>query len=222
MKQKTLTTPVATAKWVCVQKPSTKFKADGVYSVEVVMTAEEAKPLYDQLQKMAEEAKQEFSKKFLADPKTKAKAAKLKNFKLNFGFSQELDTDGNETGNLIFKAKSDAVIKPKGKDAWNKKIGLFDAKGKPIVGNLSIGKGTRLKVAFQPYPFCMEATERVGMSIRLEAVQIIELVKYEGGQSAEGYGFGSEEGFTADDDQTSEGTDATGGGGTGDAGNGDF
>jgi hypothetical protein len=49
-------------------------------------------------------------------------------------------------------------------------------------------------VAFEPIPYVMQATKRVGVSLRLKAVQVIDLVEY--GNTAASV-FDEEEGFIA-------------------------
>jgi hypothetical protein len=57
-----------------------------------------------------------------------------------------------------------------------------------------IGNGSRVKVAFEPFPYIMQSTKKVGVSLRLKAVQVIDLVEY--GNSAASV-FDEEDGYVA-------------------------
>jgi hypothetical protein len=192
---KTRTTPAGLAGFVCVNKPSTKFKPEGEYSIKLVLDPATAEPLQGEFRKLAEEAKAEFLKK---DSK---KAAIIGKYALHVPGSDDVDADGNPTGNVVFAFKQAAVITPRDtkKQPFETKIGLFDAKGKPMPGDVLVGRGSKVKVAYEVIPFCNPATKSVGISLRLKAVQILDLKRYSGGTDFAGYGFGQEEGYTAED-----------------------
>jgi hypothetical protein len=101
--------------------------------------------------------------------------------KANMPFSPEVDDQGNETGNIVFKFKSKRQPK------------LYDAKGKVITKNLQVASGTVAKVATAINPYATGIN--VGVSLYLNDVQIIELVEY-----GKGSLFGQEDGFEFDDD----------------------
>jgi hypothetical protein len=214
--KKIQTTPAGIGKWVCVNKPSTKFNPDGVYSVDLALPAEDAEKLVAEFKAAAEAKKAEAIK---ADPKN---AGKIKGYAVHVPGEPEVDGDGNETGNVILKFKANALIKPKDKDPFEKRIGVFDAKGKPLPANVNVGKGSKLKVAYEVVPFCAAGLKKVGVSLRLQAVQVLELVKYQGGQDAGSFGFGTEDGYTADDEAPSTGGESTEGEAPAGDGNGDF
>lgn len=195
MKSKPETSPAGIAGWTCINKPSTKFKPDGEYSIKLLLPPDLAGPLLEKFKTAAEEAKAEFMKK---DAK---KANLIAKFDLSVPGSDELDADSNPTGNTAFQFKQTALIKPKDtkKDPFEVKIGIFDAKGKPLPSEVIVGRGSRVKVAYEVIPFCMAATKKVGVSLRLKAVQVLELVKYSGGGSADDYGFGEEDGYTQEE-----------------------
>jgi hypothetical protein len=131
-----------------------------------------------------------------------AKKAKLiAAYALHAPGADDVDAEGNATGLIAFQFKQTAIIKPKDpkKQPFETKIGLFDAKGKPMPADVLVGRGSKVKVAYEVVPFCMPATKTVGVSLRLKAVQVLDLKRYSGGQDAAGYGFGAEEGYTADE-----------------------
>jgi hypothetical protein len=182
-------------------------KPNGEYSVQLVQTAEEAKPLIDKLTPLFEKAKEDGAEEFAKLPPAARK--KLKDVTVNDFFSTEFDKETEEeTGNLIFKFKMTAsgVSKKTGKK-WSRKPVVFDAKGKPLVNAPSIWGGTIGKVNFEVSPYFIKGTAAVGISLRLQAVQVIELVSGQG-RDASDYGFGEEEGYAHED--TAENTNGFG------------
>ena len=51
-------------------------------------------------------------------------------------------------------------------------------------------------------PYFVEGQAVCGVSLRIEGVQVIELVSGSGGRSADAMGFGEEEGFEADEEES--------------------
>lgn len=94
-----------------------------------------------------------------------------------------------EEGTVTFKFKSKQ--KPK----------LFDSKGKPITADISVGNGSKIKVAggFGPY----DKGANTGVALYLNSVQIIDLVEWTGSSV-----FGEEEGgFVATEAAESDSSD---------------
>lgn len=183
-----MTTPVGVAVYPALTRPDTKFDELGQYKGDVRIPVEEAKSM---MAKLADIFKNHTGK-------APSKSG-------NTMWDVEEDDDGNPTGNVIFKIRVKNKINRRG-DLWDRKPALFDAKLKPLSGVNPWG-GTEMRVNFDVYPW--DAGGKKGVSLQLIAVQVINLV--EGGSSADAtaYGFGEEEGFTADttvEDQFSEET----------------
>jgi len=98
-------------------------------------------------------------------------------------YTQDVDEAGNPTGNLVFKAKMKALVKSKDGQSWEQKPMVVDAKRTPMQGTALIGNGSLVNVAAEPVPYVMAATKQVGVTLRLKAVQVINLVEY-GGSTA--------------------------------------
>jgi hypothetical protein len=176
-------------------------KPNGEYSVSLVLSAEEAKPLIDKLQLVHDRAVEEGQVKF--DGLAVQQRKKLKNLTVNPLFTEEFDKETEEpTGNVIFKIRMTASGKNKktGK-AWNRKPTIFDTKGQPIKNPPSIWGGTIGKVSFEAAPYFIVGSGTAGVGMYLNAVQIIEL-RSGGGGNAEDYGFGEEEGFEYEETKT--------------------
>lgn len=179
-----LTTPVCKFQYPKLIEPETKFNPEGVYKVTAVLDAADATDIADQLDSLLTRHKESL--------KLQAPSQKFKLADLPYGFE---DIDGKPC--FVIKAK----MKAKGIDrdgrAWSSAPAIFDAKGRAVKDRESVKgmwSGTVGKVSFEACPF-HQAAIGAGITLRLKAVQIISLI--EGGGSAEGYGFGEEEGWTA-------------------------
>src|SRR5438876_6910834 len=95
------------------------------------------------------------------------------------------------TGEVIFTFKMRAGgIDKETKQSWQRRPALFDAKGKPLVGK-EIGAGSEIKVTFTMGRFYTPLVG-AGVSLRLEAVQVIKLVQCNADRDAASFGFVSE------------------------------
>ena len=181
-------TPVGVAKNPRLTKPDTKFLEAGVYGVSLIVAADEGKPLIDVIDAEIKAALERARKD---KPRFRVKAAD-KPYK-------PVTNDADEpTGEIVFNFKMTASgIDGKTKQPWQRRPALFDAKGKPLVGK-EIGAGSEIKVAFTINPFYTFLVG-AGVSLRLEAVQVIKLVESNCGRDAASFGFVAEEGYSQDD-----------------------
>lgn len=177
--------PKGIASYPHLTKPDTKFNTEGEYKVSLIVSGGDASKAID----------------FLTEQHT---AAVSKAKKENAG--KRVKESGlpfieNDDGTVTFKFKLKAKVTPKKGDPFEQKPALFDAKGKPLTGEPKVGGGSVIKVSYEVVPY-YTAIAGAGVSLRLRAVQIIELKEYSGGGNAESYGFGEEEGFEAGEDDT--------------------
>lgn len=186
-----LTSPLGTAIYPRLTQPDTKFDKDGVYSVDLELDpqAKETKEFIATIKKVADEA---YSSTCESKGGKKLKRA-------------DVPIKETEEGNIRikFKLKSKAGNEEK---SWNQKPMLFDSMGKAIDSPPNIGSGSRIKVAFEVVPF-FTAMVGAGVSLRLKAVQIVELREYTPGGNFDAYGFKADpKGFVAaqESEQASE------------------
>ena len=107
-------------------------------------------------------------------------------------------------GEDYFKVKMTHIIDTK-KGQWERKVPIFDAKGKCITDSItSVGNGTKGKIAYELSPFYMN-DKNYGVSLRLTGVQILDLVE-DGDVSAASLGFGQEEGYVQEEAEVSAAT----------------
>lgn len=183
-------------------------KPAGEWNVRLILEAEEAQALIKKLQPEFDKAKMKAEEEFAKLPIATRK--KLKEVTLNDFYTEVYDKDTEEpTGQYEFRFKSAASGVNKDKKKWERKVALFDAKGVPIKKIAAIWGGTVGKVSFTASPYFIPGTGAAGLSLRLEAVQIIEL-SAGGSRNASEYGFGEEEGYDSTEDSAGF-TDETGG-----------
>lgn len=178
-------TPKGVAVWPHLNKPDTKFNAEGEYTVKLRLPAAEATGLIAQLEKIRDDYKDEAAKQ---DPK-------VARYNLAPVYDEEVDDQGNLTGNYLFKFKQKAIIKTRKGDTLRMKVALFDAQRQPT--SAQVGGGSIIKVAGVAFGYAMPTTKMVGVSLRPEAVQIIELQQRGGNAAAM---FDVEDGYVASGD----------------------
>ena len=180
------TTVKGKAFWTYAFTPDTKFDSDGVFTTKFRIGGEAAVNFQNEVdalsKKSVEKAKED-------NPTKKIKEASKP-------YSEVLDEEGKETGQLEFVFKQKASIKTKN-GPMQMRVGVFDAKGKPITDPVDIGNGSTVKVAYEPNLWFVPSTG-AGVSLRFKGLQIIDLMARAGGSGAEGFGFGEEDGYSHD------------------------
>lgn len=197
-----LTTARGTAVYPSLNKPSTKFDADGVYECKLRFASDDA--FVDTFRAKAQQAIDAKYDEVVAElVKAGKKGVADKITKANPPIAiEEDDATGEETGYVTIKAKKKASgISQKTGNPWRSKPDIFDARGVQIGGNdrkfdesklPSIGGGSVMKMNVELRGYYIAKDKEVGCSVYLNGVQIIKLVSY-GSRDASGYGFGAEE-----------------------------
>lgn len=167
-------------------QPDTKFDDAGVYKcgVRLSMDDPEAQEFIEKLEAaalqnhVAQRAERKGKKTKLASP----------------GFVREEDSEtGEETGYWIVNAKLKARVRKKKNDgsSFTQCPALFDATGARFYPD-SVWGGSEVRLSIEIYPY-YTGMVGAGLSLRLKAVQIIELVQA-GGSTAADNGFDAVEG----------------------------
>lgn len=187
-------TPAGTAQYPWLNKPDTKFDADGVYKTNLILSAEDfnapnKKLGGKSLQQVLTDAVEAKMAETLAEL-PKAAASKVKTADV---YEDELDDQGEPTGNvkLHFKLKAKVTVKSSGK-TFEQKPTLVDSKNK-VIDDIIYG-GSTIKLSFSPIPYYMASTKTVGVSLRMIAVQVLDLVSRGGGDT----GFDVEDGYVGE------------------------
>ena len=191
-----ITTPIGVAKWPSLEKPDTKFDKDGCYKVDLIVQGDEADALVKEMSTVRD-AHIETIKE--TKPKWKAKVSPLP-------VSDEVDDDENPTGAKVFKFKLKAVG-INGEDRWEQRPIIMDSDGTPITKVPRIGGGSKLIVCADIIPY-LSPMVGAGVSLRLKAVQLIDLVEYSS-SSANDWNFTPQKGFKVSDQEveTEEGVE---------------
>lgn len=187
MAKKILTTAKGIAVWPKVNEPDTKFDANGVYQIKLRLEGEDAVALRNQLDQAVAANLEELKK----DAKLKGK--KIKN--ADAPYQIETGDDEQETGAIIFNFKMKAKGTRKDGTTFTAKPLLFDNLAKPLAADKRVGGGSVVKIGYEVNPFYVAAIG-AGVSLRLKAVQVLELREFGGDASA--FGFSAEEAEEAD------------------------
>jgi hypothetical protein len=154
-------------------------KQYGVYSVDLLKTEEDAQKLSEYLQGLIDERHAE-----------EVKASK-KPESLSTRSPCDVFTDkktGLEYTRFKFKMKAGGVNN--NGEPWHQKPAVFDAKRNVMSGENLIGNMSRVKIAFVPATYCVQNV--VGVTLKMEAVQVIDLVPWKDPKAM----FDDEDGYT--------------------------
>lgn len=195
-------TPVLPCVWPRIQRPQTKFNPDGTFSIGVLFDPNE-------------ESTKRLLKRIDATFKSAcdAVAAQLgpkKQFrKSDPPYKPYLDKDDNDTGLIQLNFKRQAIYM-KDDEKIKVRIPFFDSMARPITDDVNMGGGSTVKVRFNCRGYYVPAIG-VGVSLRLEAVQVFNLKHSFDKNDPTSYGFSAEE--AADGDtmggEEGEGIEAT-------------
>jgi len=187
-------TPKGTLIYPWLTKPDTKFNPQGEYRTTLAVPTESCEEFCKKLDKILDD--------FFNEQVEVAKPQDKKKIKKAEPYTQQYNDAGEETGNMLFKTKLKAEVTMKSGETYTQKPKLFDAKGQPLPSSINPYGGTQAKLSVQVVPYCMPATKECGLSLRLQAVQVIQLVQGGGGSNSTDYGFGEEDGYVAPEKDT--------------------
>jgi hypothetical protein len=197
------TTPIFPCLYPNVQDPAENYNKDGEeYRLKLVVPAD-----HEWVEKMTERwtyAAEELLEERMAEAKPQKKGL-LKQCKFRSPFIEQYNEDGDPSDEVHINFKRDARFEnPRNGKTVEVKIPVFDSKGNVIKQNLNIGNGSLVVVSFSERPYVSEGNKQFGVSIRLEAVKLVKLEEYAGGDNFDDFGFDADEdgeGFTVDPNQ---------------------
>lgn len=170
----------ARGEWFHLAEPDTKFKPEGEYKVTLRPTAEAMAPYFDQMKRILEAALPIYQEVENDEAKKKGKKPK----ELKASDTQPWLNCEMEDGTVTVKLKTSATFQDKKTGAIEEKnVPVVDSFGKYLtkeqIADLRIGNGTEVRAVVTMRPYHM-ITSGVGISLRLEKVQIVKLVQYGG------------------------------------------
>lgn len=191
-------TPKGVAIYPKLNEPDTKFKKEGSYETRLAFENIDD-PAVQAFVAKAEKVRDEFFDNKIAELKAEGKGAAARQLKKTDILKPELDREtGDETGRYTIKASMKASgVRDDGKK-WTQKPTYFSASGAELKNPPMIGGGSVLKLGIAFDPYVIESSKEVGVTLRLKAVQIINLVTA-GKRSFESFGFEAEEGDEIED-----------------------
>ena len=169
-------------------------KEGGEYNVKLILNSGQAEAFREALSELHELAD---TLGQAADKKRKPPARKKSPYTLNEIGNDVYDENDEPTGDVEFAFKTKASGKDAKGKAWEKVLPLFDAKAKTIEDCAAIYGGTVGKLSFTAKAYWIAGQGMAGVSLYLNGAQILELVSGGASATAEGMGFGEEDGYEA-------------------------
>lgn len=175
-----------------LNKPDTKFNADGLFSVGLILTGKTAEDLKAKIDGAVKAAFNEHT--------AEMKPGIAKQWSEYRPYTEETDDDGEPTGKTIFDFKQNAKIKLKDGSTKDVQIELRDAADN--VFRKAIFPNSEGRILFSMRPIVMTSSKQVGVRLDFAKVQVTKLVQGGGGR-----GFGAVDGgFVADGEEQSFGS----------------
>lgn len=155
---------IASFPWVNV--PDTKFNAEGLYKVDLVLSGDEASTLRSKIDKAIDAAFEEITKEMT--PK------EAKSYQKSFPYEVEEDDEGRLTGKTIFKFRQNATITLKSGEKKSIKIALKDATGLNDTTERVTG-GSTVRICYTTRPYKAASSKTISVRLDFAAVQLIKL-----------------------------------------------
>jgi hypothetical protein len=172
-KSVSLVSPKGEASYAFLNNPSTKFKPEGEFSVKLKVSGDEAVAFVEKVKSILKDA-------------YKDQCMLLKKDKLKLADYPWKEEDGS----FLIKFAAKAQIKAKDGTIYDKKVALFDTQGNPVTEY--IGSNSIIRVAAEIFTWYAPLLG-MGVSLRMKAVQVIQLVAPSRMVSSEAFGFSAEE-----------------------------
>lgn len=172
--------PCGKSLYAKVQTPDTRFDAEGIYHLDLLVDPDKAQDMIQNLESILDE---------FYNTDDDVASALAKGRKLTKAPVYEEMQDGT----YRFRFKQRAKLKDKDGNVYDKSVVVFDAKVHPL--DKEIGNGSVVKVSYSCKPYYVPATRTVGVATRLIGVQVLKLVEFGGSDDC---GFTVEDGYETD------------------------
>ena len=184
-------TPVGIAQYAYLETPDFEYNSNGDWKVKLFF--DPALPEVQTMTKVMDTLLEQAMEYFTDQAKT-TKDKKAVRPSENTPYYNETDDEDEPTGRIFINPKSIASGKTSEGEEWKREMPIFDANGVRVQEQLNIGNGTQMAVNLTLRAYYNKQSG-VGISLRLGAVQVIDLKAYTGGiNTAEDAGFGKVEG----------------------------
>lgn len=182
-------TPRGTFLYAWLDKPDTKFDADGLYKVTQQLPASAVETLpVGEITTLHGDFVDKLRQSLIA--KGQGQKAKTLKIKTEY-FPKEYDKKtGEETGNVLINASMKASGVSKTKGPWTRKPDVYDVHGQPYAGRV-YGQSVGI-LRIEARPWYVASSNETGVSMKLVAAQITKLVDGAGTRPAGLHGFADE------------------------------
>lgn len=192
--------PFGIAKHPWLNKPDTKFQADGVYKVDLVLSGPEAAKFMADIEAQSDAALEAY---WDTEEGKRVPAKERAKWEPYYPFEVDTDEAGNPTGYISFGFKQNAKIKLKDGTTKDVLIGLKDAKNNPVLR--PIFGGSELRVMYSTRPIPMKSLKKVGVRLDFAQVQVKTL------SESTGMGFSEVDGYVEETGSPGKTAEHTGG-----------
>lgn len=173
---KLITTPLGTAVYPRIDNPDTKFNEDGVYTCKLHVSEDDFNNFKLKFDEMFERAYnkecQEKGKQLRKAPSLPVRITDEGDYEI---YAKQVAKRNTSKGLLEFS------------------IAVYDSQGNKMATAPKVGSGSKLRMSVEP-SFWFVSSQGFGCTLRLRAVQVIDLVEYGGGGNSESFGFDDVEG----------------------------
>ncbi len=157
------TTPVGELVYPWVTKADVRYEPDGVYQTKLLLPFEGAQELIATLEGVLNGFIETLD------------VAKQASYNAAPVYEEEVDEEGQETGNILIKFKLKALVTPREGDPFTQAPVIIYAQDGSKVEEPVYG-GTIARLKGQIVPYTNAAAKVAGVTLRLRAVQVHELV----------------------------------------------
>jgi hypothetical protein len=175
MTNKTEYTPTGSAAWVKVYQADYEYKTvEGEFAVDLYLSPEDAAPIIKAYDKIVKDTIKKDGGKESPD-KQYHLVSEIPDKHLEKLAKSDFNPDPTW---YRFKFRNKEKVNPKGGTPFENKITVLDKAGQPLPRDTDaeIGNGSKLRVAYQPFGWCVSG--KTGCKMRLVAVQVIEKNAY--------------------------------------------
>jgi hypothetical protein len=201
MSKKYYLTPLGSAVYPRLTEPDEKYNK---FSCNLLVSdSTELQTLFSVIKELVSKIKEDTEntlKEKIDNAKTGAEKKRhtdaLNKLGVNLPYMANVDDEGQDVeGEWILKSSCPAEGKNRKGEVYQNKVAVFDSKKLPFPKSIQIWGGSKVILQVEPRAYYIPATSKYGVSLRLRAAQIIELVS--GGSTGDSFGFSEQEGFVA-------------------------
>jgi hypothetical protein len=177
-KQEVKYTKAGPAAWIKVYKPDTTFKEGGEFKVDLFLDPEKAQEVIEVYDKIVANTVADEGGKPSKDVQYQV-VSTIKPGEDGIPYLEKLASTGFHPDPTWYRLKFrvDHKVTPKDGKPFENNVKVVDKAGKDLPeGNDSIGNGSILRVAYEPYGWAVSG--KVGCKMRLKGIQVLDLVAY--------------------------------------------